>query len=348
MENKLGKFSFLILSLSLSSPYVSAIEISKHLSTIIEPVPIKRIHPKYPMKAAREGRSGWTKYSFIIEKDGSVSNIVEIDSSGSKDISKAGLKAIKQWQYQPAMENGQPIQQCVNTVQLDFQLEKTKGGVRKRFRKKYESALKALKEEEYVRLEELLLEMKKMPYRYTSESNSLHTLSAEYAEAIGDKNKQLQHLSRISFLNNEKLNKYKLAVLHERFFLAASLNRFQSAYRVYNQLKVMDEAKPYLGDYEKVIAKIDAMIGNEQDIVIDANISDKDFWHYALVRNEFSLVNIEGALHKLDIRCANKRHVYSVENNNIWTIPKAWGHCSVFVYGEDNSSFKLIEHPIKA
>jgi TonB family protein len=352
MENKLVKLIFLALALALalalSSSYVSAVEISKHLTTITEPVPITRINPKYPIKAAREGRSGWAKYSFVIEKNGRVSNIVEIDSSGSKDISKAGLKALKKWQYQPAMENGQPIQQCVNTVQLDFQMSKTKGGVRKRFRRKYELALKALKEEEYVRLEELILEMKKIPYRYTSENNSLHTLSAEYAEVIGDKKKQLQHLSSISFLNSERLNKYKLAVLHERFFLAASLNRFQSAYRVYNQLKTMDEAKPYIGDYEKVIAKIDTMIGSELDIVIDANISDKDFWHYTLVRNEFSLANIEGSLNKLDIRCANKRHVYSVENNNTWTIPKAWKNCSILVYGDDDTSFKLIEHPIKA
>lgn len=348
MENKLVKFIFLSLSLALSSSFVSATEVSKHLTTIIAPVPITRINPKYPMKAIREGRSGWAKYSFVIEKNGSVSNIVQIDSSGSKDISKAGLKALKKWQYQPAMENGQPIQQCVNTVQLDFTMDKTKGGVRKRFSRKYKSALKALKEEKYVRFEELILEMKKIPYRYTSENNSLHTLAAEYAEVIGDKNKQLRHLSSISFVKSERFNKYKLAVLHERFFLAASLNEFQNAYRVYTQLKTMDEAKPYFSEYDKVIAKIDAFIGSEQDIIVDANISDNDFWHYTLVRNEFSLVNIEGSLHKLDIRCANKRHVYSVENNNTWTIPKAWENCSILVYGDDNASFKLIEHPINS
>jgi hypothetical protein len=39
------------------------------------------------------------------------------ETSGSKDITLAAKKTVMKWQYQPAIENGEPIQQCVNSVQ---------------------------------------------------------------------------------------------------------------------------------------------------------------------------------------------------------------------------------------
>jgi len=350
MENKRVKLFFLAFSISLSSIYASATEVSKHLTTISEPVPIKREPAKYPAKAMREGRSGWARYSFVIEKNGRVSNIVEIESSGSKDLSRAGLKALKKWKYQPAMENGQPIQQCVNSVQLSFSLNRGMDGVKKRFMAKYKLAVEAFSAKEYSRLEAFISEMDDSDYLDVTENNMLNALSAEYAGVLGKKRKQLRHLKNISLPTQptKTSNEYKLSILHKRFLLSVELNKLHSAYSLYNQLKAMDGTKDSLAKYDNIIAKMDEFIEGPQEIIVDANISNRDFWRYRLVRNEFSLANIEGSLNKLDIRCANKRHVYSVEDNNTWTIPKAWKNCSIFVYGEDNASFKLIEHPIKA
>jgi len=348
MENKRVKLIFLAFSLSLSSTYVSATEVSKHLTTISNPVPIKRVPAKYPVQAMREGRSGWARYSFVIEKNGRVSNVVKLDSSGSRDLSRAGLKALKKWKYQPAMENGKPIQQCVNSVQLDFTLNRGMDGVKKRFMAKYKLAVEAFSAKEYSRLAAFISEMGASDYLDITENNMLNALSAEYAGVLGNKRKQLKHLTNISLPTKptKTSNEYKLSILHKSFLLSVELNKLHSAYSLYNQLKAIDGTT--LAKYDNIIAKMDEFIEGPQEIIVDANISNRDFWNYRLVRNEFSLANIEGRLNKLDIRCANKRHVYSVENNNTWTIPKAWKNCSIFVYGEDNASFKLIEHPIKA
>ena len=161
-------------------------ELSKHLTTVVEPEPIKRVHPKYPQKAAREGRSGWSKFSFIVEKDGTVSNIIEIASSGSTDFSKAAEKALKSWRYQPAMENGEPVQQCLNTVQMDFRISNGSDGVRRRFSKTYKKAMQAFEAKDYQQLEELLDKLRSFDYRHIGENNYLHTISALYAEQLGD------------------------------------------------------------------------------------------------------------------------------------------------------------------
>lgn len=100
-------------------------------------------------------------------------------------------------------------------------------------------------------------------------------------------------------------------------------------------------------DYPVLIQRADALVNSEKELVSCTDIRSNGYWHYALVRNEFTLNNIIGNLTKIDIRCANKRHVYSIENNNTWKLPDAWQQCHIFIFGEDNASFELVEHPFK-
>ena len=103
--------SFSLFSLSSFAETERENEIAKLLTVIEEPKPLDRVHPKYPKSAAKEGRQGWTRFSFVIEKDGSVSNVIQLASSGSKDMNQAAIKALAKWKYKPAIENGEPVQQ---------------------------------------------------------------------------------------------------------------------------------------------------------------------------------------------------------------------------------------------
>ena len=59
-------------------------------------------------------------------------------------------------------------------------------------------------------------------------------------------------------------------------------------------------------------------------------------------------VFIEGNLHKLEVRCANKYHVFTVEPDNMWKIPQSWRGCSVVAFSDNQVTFDLIEYPIEA
>lgn len=322
-------------------------ELSKHLTTIIDPTPIERIHPKYPSNAARNKREGWAKLSFVIGKDGLVSNVLVTETSGSADFAKAAKQAVLQWQYQPAFENGKPIEQCVNTVQMDFKMMggHTKG-VSRRFKGKYTSALQAMEDKDYPLLEELLEDMSQMRNRHLSENNYMHLLAANYAEVTGDKEQQLFHLYRVTraLLSEERA----FSTLNSIFLIQISLNNLQSAQATYNKLIKLESAKPHLANYHNIMATIENVVGGEADIVRSADIAEKDYWSASLVRNEFSLVDIKGTLNKLDVRCSNKHHIYTVEKNNTWTLPASWENCRIYIYGDDNTSFNLVEHPIKS
>lgn len=336
-----------VTSVLFFSDKANALEVSKHLSTIIEPEPIKRVEPKYPISAAREGREGWTTLSFVIDEEGDVSDVLVIESSGSRDINKASLKAISKWKYKPAFENGKPIQQCVNTVQLHFSMGQSKHankGVSRKFNKQYALAIQALKDKDYKEVEYQLSEMASKNKMHLSESNYMHVLAADFAKTKNDKLLQLSHLNKVSVDTDASNDKFKLSILYQRFSLQIALNQFQNAYHSYETLITLDAAKPYKVKLDKVIADIDTLIDSDSDIVLKANVGE-DHWYTSLVRNEFSLINIEGSLHTLDVRCSNKRELFTIENNNTWTIPSSWKQCQVYVFGEKNTHFTFVEHP---
>ena len=328
----------------------NANEVSTHLTTIIEPTPIKRVNPKYPMDAAKNNREGWAKLSFVIGTDGLVSNVLVTETSGSKDFAAAASRAVSQWEFTPAFADGKAIEQCVNTVQMNFKMDSggAQGATRK-FRRKYEKALAALQAKDYEQTKQVLDEMSKIKKMHLSESNYMHLLAADYAQQINDKPLQLFHLRRVWLdTTNEENAERELSTLNSILMLEISLNQLQNAYGTYKRIIKREAAAPYLENYKKLIGKIDAFIGSDKNIVVQGNIKEDDFWYAALVRKEFSIIDVKGALNKLDIRCANKRHVYSLEENNTWKLPDSWGKCSIYVYGEDNATFNLVEHPQKS
>jgi len=337
----------MIAALSIAPTYAdnqqSNNKVAKHLTTITNAQPIKRRNPKYPRKEMRKGNEGWVQTSFVIEKDGSVSNIIVEDSS-SEGFEKEAIKAMKRWQYTPAYENGQPIQQCQNSVQLDFRIGGAKG-VNRKFYKKYKSAEAAMKNNELEKAKSLLDELGEIQQRRHAENEYLSLINVEYAQKTGNKKRELKYLANLSTGTSSILNdKSKISVLSQRLNLQLEFNKFSRALTTLDSIIQLKPAEELIARFTQIKTQIENLIDSEQDISVIGNTKQNDFWHHTLVRNNFSLSNITGELQKLDVRCANKRHVFTVEENNTWNIPTNWKKCSIYVYGDNNVSFNLTEH----
>lgn len=90
-----------------------------------EATPIVRIDPKYPIQAARDGREGWVRLSFTINEAGGVEDVKVIESQPRRIFDREAVRALKKWKYKPRIEEGQPVKQFNQKVQLDFSLEKS-------------------------------------------------------------------------------------------------------------------------------------------------------------------------------------------------------------------------------
>lgn len=86
-------------------------------------IPLLRIAPRYPMRAANRRIEGWVKVQFIITKEGKVADAVVVDSEPKNTFDRAALSAIKRWKFKAKIIEGIAFEQRAEQL-LEFKLRK--------------------------------------------------------------------------------------------------------------------------------------------------------------------------------------------------------------------------------
>lgn len=81
---------------------------------------LSQVRPEYPESAKRAGTEGTAVFRAVIGKDGAVADLAPM-TGVDKELSGAAAAAIRQWKYQPALLNGQPVE-IVTVVEVAFRL----------------------------------------------------------------------------------------------------------------------------------------------------------------------------------------------------------------------------------
>jgi len=81
---------------------------------------INRVHPEYPLRAAKKGLEGYVVFEFDISTEGQPVNINITESYPGNTFKSATTKALKQWRYEPAILNGKPVDTKCHTLRLDM------------------------------------------------------------------------------------------------------------------------------------------------------------------------------------------------------------------------------------
>jgi TonB family protein len=84
---------------------------------------IKKVQPKYPELAKQRQISGTVVVIGIISREGKMRSL-DIASTASPMLDQAALDAVKQWEYQPFLRNGQPTE-VTTTITVHFNLSQS-------------------------------------------------------------------------------------------------------------------------------------------------------------------------------------------------------------------------------
>lgn len=368
----------------LNAPKHNQPKLARELPLIVDAKAIERVAPKYPISEARAGRDGWVRLSFIIEPDGQTSHPIVEESSGGVYFEKEALKAIKKWKYEPAKEEGQAIQQCNNSVQLDFKIPRKKAVVSKKFYRLYTKLIEALEEKNAEDIEEYAQAMQTYEIYSSNETYYRYSSLAEYFHYKGDFSQELNALNKAfrsigshnlfqrlkafqaqqasdkllvegkltgnkaqAQLDQKDEEKIRLlsTILHRKLLLELSLYKISDALHSTNKLLLITQEPERLKSYQEQKATLISAIESDQFIKTQAEINKYAYWRYPLLRHDFSFSDIKGQLTTLDVRCRNKRHIYTINTESKWSIPQSWQDCSVYVKGEQGSKFTFVEHP---
>ena len=88
-----------------------------------EVMPLVRIEPQFPRKAAMRGIEGWVRLQFDVTEVGTVVNVRIMQSSPPRIFDSNARRALLKWKYKPKMTDGKPAPRRNLKVQLDFKLE---------------------------------------------------------------------------------------------------------------------------------------------------------------------------------------------------------------------------------
>ncbi|WP_368566007.1 energy transducer TonB [Pseudoxanthomonas sp. UTMC 1351] len=87
------------------------------------PIPGQTPPPRYPATAMRRGSTGTVLVRVEVGIDGTPTDVQVAKRSGSRDLDRAALEAVRDWRFRPGQRNGQPVTSVV-TIPIDFSLER--------------------------------------------------------------------------------------------------------------------------------------------------------------------------------------------------------------------------------
>ena len=85
-------------------------------------IPIVRVSPQYPIRAAEQGIEGWVELMFTISATGAVLDPVVTAARPARIFDRAAIRAVSRWKYNPKIEDGQALERPGVTVRLRFEL----------------------------------------------------------------------------------------------------------------------------------------------------------------------------------------------------------------------------------
>ncbi len=314
--------------------------------------PIEQVQPMYPSPERSIGKQGWVQLSYVIGEDGRVIDPIIEDSHGGERFERSALRAVRNWRFEPATWDGEPVQQCQNEVMLTFMQDGSEPGVTPWFFERYGRADEALNAGDLTAAEALIEEVSEHSLTaYELARRSL--LQARVAEANDDADAQLMHLRRVVAGDGEWIDAdIYPGLLYVILVLEIETSRHSAALRTWERLSELEQSDLDLTPLQSAIDTLNAFVAGPEVISVPAVLDIDDTcedcsadWLYYPLRRQIAFREIDGTIDNLDIRCDWKRVVDDVADNKTWEIPESWGNCRIVVTGEPGTSFTLIELP---
>ncbi len=93
------------------------------LQSDAEVVPLVRIAPLYPLRAAKIGIEGWVKMEVFINSQGHVETVKVLEAQPSNIFNRAAAKAMKHWRFRPKIVAGKAVSRIAEQT-INFRLHK--------------------------------------------------------------------------------------------------------------------------------------------------------------------------------------------------------------------------------
>lgn len=291
------------------------------------------------------GGGGWVYVTFVVQADGSVADVLIVDSSGAPAVEKAVADAIAGWKFAPATLDGKPVPQRLDDRLLVLRPAPDSARTGRR-REKERARLDQLIDSGELDAAELgLVRQRDEPDLSYPEWAAIHLLLARVAAARGDQPAQLDAL--VEALPYQPLWDVPLT-LRSIFALQMQLQMYRAAMGTYILLKQLGPAVSN-PEIERVAGELRVFIDSRKGFRVPAEIrrrgSGLGRWRYDILRRRIAFADVQGVIDRFEVRCATHTFADKVDTEREWTLPVGWGNCILVVIGQPGTRFTFLELP---
>lgn len=325
--------------------------------SVRQSVPAKQIDrsaPRYPAIELRKGNQAWVHIAYCIDEAGKPQNVSVLESVGGARFNRAAVDSVKKWQFEPALQNGQPSWQSRNQTYITFAIEDLNKGADKKFVSGVRKMGKFIDNGELEKADKIFWKL------YESDDLSLYELGklwgqrVRYEAKTGDYYKLDMALHRATASKGAWIDKKSYVQLLQILTkVEIQLGQYHAAMVSFKKLiDATSATSDEVMTFQPTIDRLQEMIEGDQILEIKAEVRRKgecaycdDSWRFTPVRDDFVFRNIVGSVDSIEMRCDHKRFESAVSDLVEWHIPESWGTCQINVHGEPGTTFDVLMLP---
>lgn len=299
----------------------------------------------YPREMARLGQEGWVVVSFVITTDGTVRDVVVEDSSGDRSFESAAAAAVRRLVYEPALLNGEPVEQAVPLYKVRFMMDEGPTSASPEFASRASRINRHIRRGELEKAARLLERLEELPRHNRYEDAAYWWVKAAYEGALGNMRARRQSLLRaIGYGDNYLAPDLYLNGLQLLYADYVRTGELAAALETYNTLSAMLDTAEQPDELRNHVEGVRLAVAGRETLRARAYIEDARPWAHSLSREWLEIGEIDGRLDRFSVWCRHQARELEISGEAAWHIPPSWGPCRIFVYGEPGTAFSVWEY----
>lgn len=307
---------------------------------------IKYQAPIYPRIAAERGDEGWVRLSFVVSADASIKDIQVIDHSDVDAFIRPAINAASKYQFQPATQNGIPVD-SIEEIKILFQMEGKPKGASRKFASKFRLFRKAILKEDRAKALVHLKALRTIKVNNHYEYAFLNL--AEYYHGLLNKDNdfvqitRLRAATRIANVEPYIPNDAWGDAMKSLFVLEARVGDYGAALDTFERIpdkKVFSDIRTKLDPFQQEIRQLRH---NKTPISSKVKLNQRGFGYLDLLKPVFTVSNLDGQVDSFRLSCDSGISTVEFRLDSEYKIPESFGRCSLRIRGLAESRFDLVQ-----
>ncbi len=306
-------------------------------------VAAERIDQSGSMLANALHGEGWVEVQFMVDADGKPFAPSVVASFGDPSYRAAALRAVRDWRYQPATIDGEARESAVRG-KVTFRAPGVDTGASRRSVKTFGRFVRAVEQgqrEKAQRDATALVSKADNLYEGALANMAKSLFEGEW----GTERAQLAHLTAAVAYETGAIylpDALFRRALRNKFSLEVRLMRFGEAVQTFEVLAALeDDVRPSILETR---TRLDELADEDREFQVAAHLdSDSNSWNIALFKDEFAVVDLDGEVTDVVLRCERKFLKLAVVADQVYQIPKAYGRCRAEFVGAAGATFTLVQ-----